>query len=240
MAAKTKSKTKPVKKAAARAAVVRKSSISKVKRAKPAKPASRRNGRSPSKPAAKVEARTTSRSGNGQPKSAAPAVKTRSREYSNAIHAYESGLKLMHAENYEKAIRAFNELIAEHSSEAEILERARVLIHACEKKLHERDKSVLKSADDLYNLGIAELNRREFDLATQHFQQALKIAPKGDHILYAMAALNALKGSRDEALSFLKQAIHHRSENRFLAARDSDFENLAEDTDFRQLVMSSE
>src|SRR5437762_8852877 len=164
MVAKTKSKTKPVKKAAAKAAAVRKSSVSNVKRTKPAKPANRKNGKHPSKPVPKMEVRSTSKGGNGQPKSA-PVQKPRSREYSNAIHAYESGLKLMHAENYEKAIKAFNELIAEHSSEAEILERARVLIHACEKKLHERDKAVLKSADDHYNLGISELNRREFDAA---------------------------------------------------------------------------
>ena len=239
MAAKTKTKSKTAKKTAAKAAAVRKSSISKVKRSKPVKTVERKNGKAPTKPVPKVEARPTTKGNNGHLKSA-PILKLRSREYSSAIHAYESGLKLMHGENYEKAIRAFNELIAEHTGEAEILERARVLIHACEKKLHERAKAVLKSADDHYNLGIAQLNRREFDAAAQHFQQALKIAPKGDHILYAMAALNALKGSKDEALSFLKQAIQHRAENRFLAAQDSDFEGLSEDTDFKLLVTSSE
>jgi tetratricopeptide (TPR) repeat protein len=247
MAAKSKSKTKPVKRANPTTSAARKSRVSKPKSAKPV---ARKNGKSrpkktpsrtPSK-VPKVELRVAPRSGgNGQPKAPLGQKPTvRSREYSSAIHAYESGLKLMHAENYERAIKAFGELIVDHSGEAEILERARVLMHACENKLHERGKAVLKSADDHYNLGIAELNRRELEAAAQHLQQALKLAPKGDHILYAMAALNALKGNRDEALTFLKQAIHHRAENRFLASRDSDFENLAADSDFRQLVTSSE
>ena len=247
MAAKSKSKTKSVKRAATKPSVIRKSAISKPKATKAG---ATKNGKSRSK---KTPARTASKvpktssgftpksGGNGQPKApVAPKPPVRSREYSNAIHAYESGLKLMHAENYERAIKAFAELIADHSGEAEVLERARMLMHACENKLHERGKAVLKSADDHYNLGIAELNRRELDAAGQHLQQALKLSPKGDHILYAMAALNALKGNRDEALTFLKQAIHHRAENRFLASRDSDFENLADDSDFRQLVTSSE
>ena len=89
-------------------------------------------------------------------------------------------------------------------------------------------------------MGIADLNRRELEAATLHLQHALKLAPKGDHILYAMAAVNALKGNRDEALTFLKQSIHHRPENRFMAARDSDFDNLVEDADFKHLLTMPE
>jgi tetratricopeptide (TPR) repeat protein len=89
-------------------------------------------------------------------------------------------------------------------------------------------------------VGIAELNRRELESAVQHLQQALKLAPKGDHILYALAAANALQGNRDQALAFLKQSINHRPENRFFAARDEDFNTLNEDSDFRQLVTSPE
>src|SRR5262245_40691761 len=107
MAAKTKIKSKTVRKTAAKAAAVRKSSISKVKRSKPVKTAERKNGKAPAKPVPKVEARPPAKGNNGHSKPAA-LLKLRSREYSSAIHAYESGLKLMHGENYEKAIRAFN------------------------------------------------------------------------------------------------------------------------------------
>jgi tetratricopeptide (TPR) repeat protein len=170
----------------------------------------------------------------------APTQKARPRHFPNALQAYEAGIKLMHAEEYQRAVKCFLDLIAEYPGEPEIQERARVLIHASEKRLHEKARTVLRSADDHYNIAIAHLNRRELDSAIQHLQQALKLAPKGDHILYALAAATALQGARDEALTFLKQSIHHRPENRFFAARDDDFKDLHEDPDFRQLVTPQE
>ena len=146
----------------------------------------------------------------------------------------------MHAENFEKAIRSFENLIADHPEEPEIQERAKVLIHACEKKIQEKGRTVLRSADDHYNVGVADLNRRAIPSAIQHLEHALKLNPKADHVLYALAAAKALEGNRDQALSHLKQSIHHRPENRFLAVRDDDFESLQEDSDFKQLVTPPE
>jgi tetratricopeptide (TPR) repeat protein len=146
----------------------------------------------------------------------------------------------MHNEQFERAIRCFTELIAQHSDEPGIQERAKVLLHASEKKLQEKARTVLRSADDHYNVGIADLNRREMVSAIQHLEHALKLAPKADHVHYALAAANAIQGNRDQALTHLKQAIHHRAENRFLASRDADFESLYEDPDFKQLVTPPE
>jgi tetratricopeptide (TPR) repeat protein len=164
----------------------------------------------------------------------------RSKHFASAIQAYEAGLKLLHAEQFVKAIACFEELIAEHSDEPELQNRAKVLIHVAEKKLHERERATFSTAEDHYNVGVADLNRRALTSAIEHLEQALKLLPKGDHVLYALAAANTLQGNREQALTYLKQSIHYRPENRFLAARDSDFENLAEDPDFKQLVTLSE
>jgi tetratricopeptide (TPR) repeat protein len=236
--------SKPVRSVAKKSLSARKSSVSKKK---PVKASAARNGNGRPKPApvparrgaGKVEARDSSKMRQVQPK-ASTVQKLQSKEYSDAVHAYEAGLKFMHAEEYAKAIKAFRELIAEHADEPEIRERSRVLMQACEKKLHENARTVLRSAEDHYNMGIAEMNRRQLDAATQHLQHGLKLAPKAEHILYAMAVVNALKGNRDEALSFLRQSIQYRPENRFLAARDSDFQTLTDDADFKQLVFPSE
>ncbi len=173
------------------------------------------------------------------PRSTSP-QRNRSKQFASAVHAYEAGIKLMHAEEFEKAIRCFENLISDYPDEPEIQERAKVLLHACEKKIQEKAKTVLRSADDHYNVGVAELNRRELESAIQHLQHALKLTPKADHVLYALAAANALQGNRDQALQHMKLAIQHRPENRFMAARDSDFESLNEDPDFRQLVTTPE
>jgi tetratricopeptide (TPR) repeat protein len=247
MATKAKPKTKAVKKPAGRASVASKSIRLKAKAGKAVTSNASRNGakRTNSKDSAHrhsklaaVESRRTSVA-DSQP-SRSTIDRSRSRNFTGAVTVYETGIKLMHGEEFEKAIRSFQILITEFPEEPEIQERAKVLLMACEKKIQERGRTVLRSADDHYNVGIAEMNRRQLDSAAEHLQQALKLMPKGDHILYALATASALQGNREQALGFLKQSIHHRGENRFLAARDSDFESLLEDPEFKQLVASPE
>jgi tetratricopeptide (TPR) repeat protein len=142
----------------------------------------------------------------------------------------------MYAEDYAKAVKAFNKVIAEYPEEPEIQASAKAKIHACEKKLQERARTVFRSADDHYNVAVALMNSGDLETAMTHLQSALKLAPKADHILYAMAAASALQGNRDQAISYLKQSIHHRAENRFQASQDNDFAILAEEQAFKDLV----
>lgn len=248
MSTKAKSKSKTNKKTVGSVSARVKSVTLKAKASKSAirngskngaKPATNTLARRSSKPA-KVESRRSSVAVAASPARSTSPDRVRSSHFENAIQAYEAGIKLMHAEQFEKAIRCFEDLIGEHTDEPEIQERAKVLILACEKKIHDKGRTVLRSADDHYNVGIADLNRRELNSAIEHLQHALKLTPKADHILYALATASALQGNRDQALQHLKQAIQYRAENRFLAARDSDFEALQEDPDFKQLLAPSE
>ena len=248
MATKAKAKSKSMKKPVRRASAAVKSVRLKPKTAKRAAVAGSRNGSKPvsktsamrSSKATKVESKRTSTAVATASARAATQERVRSKHFDSAIQAYEAGIKLIHSEEFEKAIRCFEDLIAEYVDEPEIQGRAKVLVHACEKRIQERGRAVLRSAEDYYNVGIGELNRRALDTAIDHLQHALKLAPKSDHILYAIATANALKGDRDQALEYLKQSIHHRGENRFLAARDEDWESLQEDAVFRQLVTPAE
>jgi len=167
------------------------------------------------------------------------AQKPPTRPISGAVKALEAGIKLMYAEQYDKAVKCFNALIVEFPDEVEIQAAARANIHACEKKMHDKARAVIRSADDHYHVAVAFLNGGQVDPAMSHLQQALKLEPKGGHILYAIAAANALKGNKEQALSFLKQSIHHGPENRFHAAQDSDFAALVEEPAFRELLTTS-
>lgn len=164
------------------------------------------------------------------------AQKPPTRPISGAVKALEAGIKLMYAEQYDKAIKCFNALITDFPDEVEIQAAARANINACEKKMHDKARAVIRSADDHYHVAVAFLNGGQIESAMTHLQQALKLEPKGGHILYAIAAANALKGNKEQALSFLKQSIHHGPENRFHAAQDSDFAALVEEPGFRELL----
>jgi tetratricopeptide (TPR) repeat protein len=183
----------------------------------------------------------------GKKSAAAPKAATRStpvrvpsKQFAGAVSALEAGIKLMYSEDYGKAVKAFNKVIADYPEEPEIVASAKARIQACEKKLQERTRTVLRSADDHYNVAVAFLNGGQLDSAVSHLQSALKLAPKADHILYAMAAANALKGNKDQALTYLKQSIDHRLENRFQAAVDHDFAALSEEQAFKDLVAPSD
>jgi len=51
-----------------------------------------------------------------------------------------------------------------------------------------------------------------------------------------MASSEAGQGNRDKAIGYLKKAIQMKSELRFMARSDPDFEPLAETSEFRELV----
>ena len=171
-----------------------------------------------------------------QPKAPVKVERVPSKQFTGAVAALEAGIKLMYAEDYAKAVKAFNKVIAEYPEEPEIQASAKARIQACEKKLQERARTVFKTADDHYNVAVALMNSGDLENALTHLQSGLKLAPKADHILYAMAAANALQGNRDQALTYLKQSIHHRAENRFQALQDNDFAILAEEQAFKDLV----
>jgi tetratricopeptide (TPR) repeat protein len=163
-----------------------------------------------------------------------------SKQFAGAVAALELGIKLMYAEDFSKAVKAFQKVVNDYSDEPEIQASAKARIQACEKKLQERARTVYRTADDHYNVAVALMNSGDLEAAMTHLQSALKLSPKADHILYAMAAANALCGNKDQALSYLKQSIHHRAENRFQALQDNDFAVLAEEQAFRDLVTPPE
>ena len=216
--AKAKAKTKAKVKAP-----VKSLKAAKTKKVKPVK------GKKPtaSKAAAKVGARSTN-------------VRVPSKQFAGAVAALEAGIKLMYSEEYGKAIKSFNRVIADYPEEPEIQASAKARIQACEKKMHDQKRTVLRSADDHYNVAVAFLNGGLLDSAVTHLQSALKLSPKADHILYAMAAANALKGNKDQALNYLKLSIDHRAENRFQAAVDHDFAGLSEEQAFKDLITPSD
>lgn len=177
-------------------------------------------------------------------KSAKSKGKTSSRRprlstFSAALKLYETGFKQMQSEKFAKAKVTFDGLIKEFPYEIELLDRAHVLIHACNNRIQDAKNSPrLQGADEYYEVGIAELNGQNITKALEHLQRALKLSPKGDYIHYALAAASALNGDRETALDYLRKAIQYRDENRFLAVNDDDFESLSQDSDFIDLTTS--
>jgi tetratricopeptide (TPR) repeat protein len=156
-------------------------------------------------------------------------------QYLAAVKDFEAGLVLFQKQNFEKARQVFEKLAAE--APLEVGSRAQTYLKMCEQKLGGVGRAG-RSSRDYYDLGVAQLNARDLDAALENLTKADKAAPRQEHILYALAAVQALRGNADAALGHLAAAIQLRPANRYLAARDEDFQSLSGDGRFRQLIRS--
>lgn len=150
-----------------------------------------------------------------------------------AIKNFEQGSRALQKQNYGKARDIFEKLAL--GEVKEVAERARVRLQLCQQKLS-RSAPEPKSAEDYYTLGVAALNTRRLDEAVEHLGKAHKLRSNQEHVRYALAAAQALRGNAEAALEHLRAAIALRPANRIQARHDEDFQALVSDSRFRALV----
>jgi tetratricopeptide (TPR) repeat protein len=152
-----------------------------------------------------------------------------------AVKLYETALKSFNSHEFARAREAFQRVIDQSPKEPDIVERARVHLAICQQRLA-KGGSGAKTAEDFYNMAIAHLNRRDFEEAQSSLEKALALDPRGDHIIYGMAALDSLRGRAEQALKHLQRAIQLNPLNRTAAMNDPDFEPMAKSAEFQALV----
>ena len=151
------------------------------------------------------------------------------------IKQYETAVRLLYRQEFEKARDVFEKVIRGDSQDKEISERALTRLRLCEQKISQKSPSP-RTVEDHYNLAVTLMNSGRYEEAINHLNKALKQNPKCDYVIYALAISNCRLGNRAEALRNLKLAINLKAENRFLAQRDPDFEPLLQDSCFISIV----
>lgn len=150
------------------------------------------------------------------------------------LRAYEDGLKYLQQQKFQRAKEALERVI--QGPNKELADRARIHLRICGQRISGSAQPSAKTAEDHYNQGIAMMNLGRWDDAREHLDRARKAAPKADHIVYAMAALDCLTGEAESSMANLKIAIQLRAENRYRARNDEDFAFLQEDPRFTELL----
>jgi tetratricopeptide (TPR) repeat protein len=150
------------------------------------------------------------------------------------LKLYEEALSLFHQQKFSRAQQALERVLEGPSKE--LADRATVHLRICEQKISKLPIPTAKTAEDHYTQGVALMNLGRWDEAREHLDRARKAAPKADHVVYAMAALDCLTGEADSAMENLKIAIQLRPENRYHARNDEDFAFLQEDPRFTELL----
>jgi tetratricopeptide (TPR) repeat protein len=83
---------------------------------------------------------------------------------------------------------------------------------------------------------VSLINVGDYVTAREHLDKLLKQNPKAEFVLYGLAALHCLTGRVEESLTTLNEAIKVKPGLRFQARNDTDFQNLAEDPRFTELL----
>ena len=156
----------------------------------------------------------------------------------NILKKFEQAMKDIYSSKFEKALKLFNEIQNSNLNRPELIEKAQSLSKLCERKLDKSDGGVTgDSPEVIYDYGIFCHNNGDFEEALAHFKKSLDAAgEKLDYVYYAMAATHAAQGQNDDALESLKIAVDLNETCRIHAANDPDFNELAEDDQFRSLL----
>jgi tetratricopeptide (TPR) repeat protein len=150
------------------------------------------------------------------------------------LKAYEDALKHFQQQKFHRAKEMLAKVLEGPSRE--LCDRAQVHVRICEQRIARMPAANAKTPEDHYTQGVALMNLGRWDEAREHLDRARKGAPKADHIVYAMAALDCLTGEAESAMENLKLAIQLRPENRYHARNDEDFAFLQEDPRFTELL----
>jgi tetratricopeptide (TPR) repeat protein len=151
-----------------------------------------------------------------------------------ALQAYEAGLRALQEHKFEKAKPLFQKVLAGPSNE--LCDRANVHLNICNQHLERSSSTQFKSVEEHYDFAVSLMNVGDYVTAREHIDKLLKQAPKTDYVIYGLAALDCLTGHVEESLKHLDEALKLNAGLRFQARNDSDFHNLAEDPRFTELL----
>jgi tetratricopeptide (TPR) repeat protein len=160
-------------------------------------------------------------------------AKVQSPEFTQAVQNYELGLRAMQERKFDKAKTLFQKLIA--AGPKELADRASVHLNACNQQLG-RSAVSFKTPEEHYDYVVSLMNVGDYVTAREHLEQLVSKNGKADYIWYGFAVLECLTGHVEDSLKKLNQAITLNPANRFQARSDTDFNNMADDPRFTELL----
>jgi tetratricopeptide (TPR) repeat protein len=150
-----------------------------------------------------------------------------------AVQNYEAGLRALQEHKFEKAKSHLQKVLS--GPNKSLVDRAQVHILTCDKHM-ETPALQFKTTEEHYDYAVSLINSGDYVTAREQLDKLLKQDPKAEYVLYGLAALHCLTGHVEESLKTLDEAIQAKPALRFQARNDTDFQNLAEDPRFTELL----
>ncbi len=154
--------------------------------------------------------------------------------YTQALQSYETALRFMQEHKFDKAKPHFQKVVA--AGHKELSDRATVHLSICTQHLERAAATQFKTAEEHFDFAVSLMNVGDYVTAREHLDKLLKQNAKADYVIYGLAALDCLTGHVEDSLRRLDEALRLNAQLRFQARNDSDFQNLAEDPRFTELL----
>jgi len=152
---------------------------------------------------------------------------------SQVLSSYEAAVRLMQEGKCEKARLSFEKILG--NGAGEFTERIRMYIHACEAQTAS-GQAAFQNNEERYDYAVSLLNEGNYEDAREHFSSILKQDGDADYAYYGLAALASMTGDISGCLVNLSEAIRRNPRNRIQARSDSDFQDMADDPRFTELL----
>jgi TolA-binding protein len=150
-----------------------------------------------------------------------------------SIALYEAALRLMQEGKFDRAHAAFDKMLA--TCPGDLADRVRMYIAACVQQIS-KGQTTFASHEERYDYAISLLNNGHYEDAREQFKNILEENGSADYAFYGLAVLASLTGDSHTCLEHLTEAIRQNPRNRIQARADSDFQDMADDPRFTELL----
>lgn len=149
------------------------------------------------------------------------------------LETYLQAVTNMQQGNYGAAHPALEKLLEE--APPEFTDRIRMYLAACISHAN-KPAATFSSPEEQYDYAISLLNDGRYEDARDHLNEILQGNSQADYAFYGLALLASLTGDAQSCLDKLTEAIRLKRSNRFQARSDSDFQEMADDPRFTELL----
>jgi tetratricopeptide (TPR) repeat protein len=166
-------------------------------------------------------------------KKSEPAPKPKGHASAAIYQQYQSAVQCVQQGKYEKAVAALEKLLP--SAPPELVERCRMYIATCQRQL-EHTGLQFATPEERYDYAISQLNQGLYEEAREQLEAVVNDAPRADYAFYGLSVLDSITGRPQDSLANLTKAIELNPRNRLQARSDTDFQNMADDPRFTELL----
>jgi tetratricopeptide (TPR) repeat protein len=150
-----------------------------------------------------------------------------------AFQNFQAAMVQLQQGKFDKSLAAFEKLLT--TAPPELIERCKMYISICQRQL-DKHKLTFTTPEEHYDYAVSLLNTGYYEEAREGFYAILATHPETDYAFYGLALLDAMTGRIQECLGNLAKAIELNPRNRLQARVDNDFQSMADDPRFTELL----